>query len=444
MTSLPETRSSIDLHLLAEASLKNEEIVELVAFIAAAESVAPFHEHLQLLRDRYDMTLEMRSLEVEVLSIRNKFDTRVLRNFYLALEDQGYHSLIKPAMVGYQEDKNAAVYMTTLEKVFAIQPDERFIRDLLDFIDNSNMVGTGTNAIRKHYQHQLDRIASYAPIPAYVQDFGIKVNELPHLEEREVSADLPAEFIADYLLTQVGNMDLYIEETEETSAKDVLVGYINRMSDEEREQFVNLFKIDDREVQDLRDNRDVFRVYGPVNPFADTDFSKLRNEEGELDVNIIFGGARMFTDLSLESDHDNDLPVDDWFVGHCLQCSARIRSYHHAVREPWITGGWRGCYCDWKCVREFIELDTEPDPDLYNEYVTKIALTREYEERMNEIGIQDRDYDIKKDLNEEGYDAEHVDQDIVDELTKNLPQIDFGVPPVIDIPVDFGEGTAET
>lgn len=442
MTSLPASRSTIEIELIAKAPLKNEEIVELVLFISSAESVAPYHRHIQLLRDKYDTTIEMRSLEVEILSIRDRFDMRTLKNFFAALEDQGYHSLIIPAIRGYQEDKNASVYITRLEEIFGIQPDEEFVRSIIDFIDNSNMDGPGIKSIRKHYQHQLDKTASYAPIPDYIHDFDIKINELPHLEEKPITPEMPVELIVDYLFTQLGNIDVFIEGDED-EAKEVLTKRINDMSIIEREQFIKISKVDNREIKDLQDNRDIFRVYGPVNLFSDTDFSDLRNENGDLDINIIFGGARMFTDMTLEYNYEDDLPMDDWFLGYCLQCSTRIRAYHHAVREPHITGGWRGCYCSWTCVRRFIEMDTEHDPDLYNLYVAKIALTREYESQINEIGIQDRDYNILEDQDEEGYDAEEVDQDVVDDLKSKLPKINFEEMPSIP-PIDFGEGTIET
>jgi len=63
-------------------------------------------------------------------------------------------------------------------------------------------------------------------------------------------------------------------------------------------------------------------------------------------------------------------------------------------------------------------MDTEHDPDLYNVYVVKIALTRQFEEEMNEIGIEDRDYEA--------------------------PEEEPSQEPVIRSPIDFGEGVAET
>src|ERR1700722_11669031 len=86
-----DPRASIQIQLIREAPLKNEEIIELIAFICQAESIDPYIEHIITLHNRYDMSVEVRPLEVEVLSLREKFPPRSLRNFYYALGDVGYH-----------------------------------------------------------------------------------------------------------------------------------------------------------------------------------------------------------------------------------------------------------------------------------------------------------------------------------------------------------------
>lgn len=418
-----DPRTQIQLRLLREAPLKNEEIIELIAFLCNAESIDMYREHITILRDRYDLTVDIRPVEFEVLSLRDKFTLPMLRNFYRALGDVGYHGMIPQIITLYQQDIAASVYIQNLEMVFGIQPDEEFVRSVIKYIDDSDLDGPGVIAIRRYYQNKLEQISEYAPIPHYIKDFGIKVNELPHLEEKQVSADMPSELIAQYLIDQMADYDLYVEETDETTAKDVLISRIESMSEAEREAFVVLFKVDPEEVKRIQTNRDVFRVYGPVNPYLDTDFSNLRNEEtGELDVNLIFGGARMFTDMALEYEPETGVPLDDWFTGYCLQCSKRIRSYHHAVREPVLKGGWRGCYCTWDCVRETIRLDAEQDTDAYNMYVLQMALIKEMENAINDIGIQDRDYEEPEEDEEgRGIDGQDVDQNNVEDIISKMP-----------------------
>lgn len=440
MATVPVTLSSIQVDLLRTAQLKNEEIIELTAFICQAEAIEPFRQHLQILRDKYDMTLEIRPLEIEVISLRDRFKVRNLRNLYAGLGDQGYHSLILPLITGYQQDKNAALYAQTLEEVFAIDLDEQFIRQILEYLKNSEMDGPGVVAIQRYLRNKLDRVSEYAPIPNYVRDYDILVSDLPRLEKKPIDPDLPNELIADYLLTRIDNY-LVIEEEEPGQAKQALIDRLERMNEIEKKAFVDLFQVDEEEIARIRADRDIFRVYGPVNPYPDTDFSILTTDEGQPDVNVIFGGARMFTDNSLEYDYENDLPVDDWFRGYCLQCSRRIRNYHHAVREPLLTGGWRGCYCSFDCVLKFIELDTESDPDLYNLYTLRVNLLRVVDQDIAEIGIADRDYDEPEEEDEtgEGIDRLIIDQDAVNNLALVVPRVEIPEPYVPQAPEDIGE-----
>jgi hypothetical protein len=422
MSSLPESIQSIDLKLLREAPLKNEEIVELVAFISSAENTNAFTEHLQLLNERYDMTLEMRTLPIEVLSLREKFNLRSLYNFYSGLETEGYYSLIIPTITGYQDDKSAAVYADLLRQIFKPDLSGEFVNEILEFINTSEMNGTGIKALQLYFTNILHEVSDYAPIPDYIRDFDIDVNELPRLEEREISSDLPNEYIADYLLTQlndylvvdgIGELEgLTISQIQTGDdpdeardyAKNVIIDRLERMNPLKRDEFVNLFKVDQEDVKDIRENRDIFRVYGPVNPYSDTDYSTLLNEEGNPDVNKIYGGARMFTDMQLEYDYEADLPMDDWFVGYCEQCGLKIRSYFHAIREPYLSGGWMGCYCSEDCLLQKIreEWEASPDydpdttPDQYNIYVIRVNLVRTFMNDINEYGIADRDYDLRR------------------------------------------------
>src|SRR5665648_49086 len=367
---------------LESTPLTNEEIVALLAFICQAENIAPYSEHVRILRDKYDLTVDVRPLEVEVLSLREQFPMRILRNFYTGLNDQGFHSLIAQVLTYYQEDKSAALYAERLREVFVVQLDDQFITETLQAIENATMEGTGIDAIQRSYRNKLDQVAPYAAIPTWIKEFNIDPETLPHLEEKPVASDLPDDLLADYLLTRADDMGLVIEPEEGSNQKDVLLAMLDQLPKDQREELVSAFKVDQEEIKELQDNPNIFRVYGPVNEYADTDYSELTTLDGGPNVDVIYGGARMFTDMSQEYDYENDRPVIDWFRGYCLQCSRRIRSYHHAVRLPHLQGGWSGCYDTWQCVRDFMELDEDPDPARYNLYLLKVALTREFEEEL--------------------------------------------------------------
>ena len=426
MAKIQDNRSTVNLHLLETQKLKNEEIVALIAFLCSSDPIIPFVKHVNVLRSKYDMTIELRSIDIEVLSLRQDFPLSALRNYYIAA-NHGYHSLILDTVRGYQSEVNAIVYIRRLEQVFGVQPDYEFIKDLIDFIDTSNMDGPGAVGIRRHYRDILDKISPYQPIPKYIKNFNINIDTLPKLKAK-ATATMPIKNIVDFLLDNMTDLDLYIEETDEVKARDVLTQRITKMTPIQRENFLHLFKVDTNDVKKIRGDKDVFRIFGPVNFYPETDFSTLTTEDGEPDANVIYGGARMFTDVSMEYDYENDLPMDDWFVGYCLQCSNRIRARFHAVREPVLTGGWRGCFCTMDCVRKYIEVDTIHDPDLYNIYMMKIALTKEFETELKGVGIQDRDYKGKQTI----------------DLISTLPKVDFMSTnlPTLTITTDYGKTTS--
>jgi hypothetical protein len=399
-TPVIDPRASIEIELLRNQPLKNEEIIELLTFICQAEYIEPYTEHINVLRNRYDMTLEMRPLEIEVLSLREKFPLRSLRNFYLAIDDVGYHGLVMKVITLYQWDRAAAVYLLNLETVFVVQPDEQFVRGILRRIEDSDMEGPGINAAEHFFLEKLRHISEYAPIPKYIKDFDIVIEQLPRLQVSTTEYITP-DLVAKYIQERLDSMGQYLEIPEDESVQDVLSEMVSNLDASQYDEIVQKMAIDPEEVKRIRDNKDVFRVYGPVNPYPDTDFTELVTEE-EPDINLLFGGARMFADLSQEIDTETSTPLDEWFTGYCMQCSLRIRSYHHAVREPGILGGWSGCFCSWDCVRGSIrdgkdnfsfEGDTE-DPAKLNMFTIQLALTVQIENDMNEIFIADRDDEV--------------------------------------------------
>lgn len=119
----------------------------------------------------------------------------------------------------------------------------------------------------------------------------------------------------------------------------------------------------------------LFRLYGPANPFYNSELFDLE-----------FGGPRMLIDSDFDVDPDTG-DVEDWFVGYCEQCRFRIRRRWHAVRMPRPMGGWSGCYCSFKCVRDAItaEEDSTGKPQ-----IAMRVMADSVEEQLNSYGIQDR------------------------------------------------------
>lgn len=70
-----------------------------------------------------------------------------------------------------------------------------------------------------------------------------------------------------------------------------------------------------------------------------------------------------------------------WFHGQCDFCHRGIRKFSHSVRFPIDGGGWLGCYCSFKCVKE------DSIRPLYDNDLFRIS---QIEEVLKISGIYDR------------------------------------------------------
>ena len=219
----------------------------------------------------------------------------------------------------------------------------------------------------------------YAPLPSWVYDFrGLPLSEVEHKEEpvvlkitkREVKAipwedrklpfentlvipeTRPSEFkfpsipdSVDLLTAGLHDQGYSFDDIEE--ARSLLTNHLTISTPEEK--LALLAPVFETKARvDLTDDTELFRILGPANASVDQD----------LTLNHIccrYGGHRMMTCVDFENyDEDTDTVIEDydWYKGACDQCHLRLRSRAHAVRKPRPHGGWLGCYCSWKCVRE--------------------------------------------------------------------------------------------
>ena len=170
----------------------------------------------------------------------------------------------------------------------------------------------------------------------------------------------------------------------------------------------------------LHDEKIIFSLLGPLNAFP----MKL---PGSPDcICMYYGGCRMFGCCEFEIDDEDEeiipsfvkhqggwggeiipssggwggeiIPssggwggeitngsiMEDWYTGNCEFCFLKIPNRFWSVRRPLSSGGWKGCYCTWGCVREeIIDLNLREGASL-------IALTETMEADMHEIGIADQ------------------------------------------------------
>lgn len=102
----------------------------------------------------------------------------------------------------------------------------------------------------------------------------------------------------------------------------------------------------------LGSNRDLFRLFGPVNV-------QVADQLQVDDECSNFGGCRMLVCRCFEGSplSPSTEREDHWFTGYCDYCLNQIESYRHAVRIPFLVGGWVGCFCSWDCCRRPASLE---------------------------------------------------------------------------------------
>ncbi len=364
------------------------------------------------------------------------------------------------------------------------------------------MAGAGIDAMMRHLYAKLDIIADFVEKPIYIAKFDIDVSTLPHLQEKGITKYMPVEEIADFILNQiefstdsyeilVGDLTSVSSSNLETNnssreqfVRDKLIEKLKTFTFAQIEDLAKKFSTTQREINLVQDNVNLFRVLGPVNPSADIDYSELTIDvkddygnltgETEPDEDKIFGGARMFLDLTAEYDEEYDEHMSEWFFGSCIECHRRIKHKHYAVRQPIITGGWFGCYCSWDCVREytqkiyenqnvsfrFRDLDdnnnsdsengddeqediNEENASLKNVFETQMAFIDKFEEQMLKFGIADREdhedrggdsskYD--NDNEEDKIAKEETDRNEIIELARRIDHLMMGEKADFDLP----------
>lgn len=428
---------SLTLNSIKNTPLENEDIVDIVSEICRQETVTEYADIIRELVAKYNMDLEMRTFETEILSLRPKFNVLGLRKYYEVVRES-FETIILDAIRGYQSDPQATVYIERLEDAFSHVYEEDFVRDILDYIEKLGEED-GIVELTKHYKIQLGKISSYAPLPTYINNFNVDRNNLPQLEESDFENLSDYRSLATSILSGLDEINVVVDnQNDEKSAIDLLTNKITQTESSDREESIRNLTL--QKIENLQEDPNIFRIYGPSNPYPDTDYSQIRIKnqpddyttdletfkfDGDYDPNIVFGGARMFTDMYIEFNDDDELPIDNWFTGVCQQCNSRIKKYHHAVRLPRHGGGWIGCYCSWPCVRENVEETFGNDPDFSTVYKFQIELTNQIEKSLNEIGIQERDYELLEinngqgDQDDENYE---LDQDAVDQLKSVIPK----------------------
>nr|QBK90196.1 MAG: thioredoxin-related protein [Pithovirus LCPAC102] len=271
------------------------------------------------------------------------------------------------------DDHNIYVAGYKLLKVYGTQTINTY-KNISNISKNKN------NIIYNFIIKQIRKINDYAKIPEYI----IGPDILPR-ESEIIVPDPPIEVIkipsiddmVNILLDGMYTQGITFDEIEST--KELLRIRLSMATLQEK---INILK----PVQELKMSQNIlqrdkrlFMIYGPSNPHYGSTVEEMK-----------YGGSRMLLSGAYDYEDENQEIPSDWFSGYCWKCNLRIRRRWHAIRRPVPHGGWKGCYCSIKCLRESI--DESDKIEIVNQLLTDI-----YEEQIHDIGILDRIPDIKYD-----------------------------------------------
>ena len=294
---------------------------------------------------------------------------------------------IMDELAEWDNSPNVVQACNRADQIFGPQPHSTYkvIRD--HAVDFNNYV------VEEYMKEKIRETSPYAPKPEWVKNWMggdlMTESELYQLADRGSKKDIPdiskiTDDEAVEMLTK-GMEDFGISISEIEQAKEVIKEQLEKSTPEQRR---DLLKPVVQNLQEKELDSDVllFRTFGPTHPLVDQDLT--------LDTpSAKYGGCRMFLCDLFDYDFEYDY-LEDWFVGYCEQCLLKIKYRWYALRRPRNLGGWEGCYCSWKCVRDsLLEDGLEPA-------ILQRKLIERFENRINKLGIQDRLPDPVKGKNE--------------------------------------------
>lgn len=298
-----------------------------------------------------------RELNLEIIPYTKKLELYI---FYRITEPEP-RELLRELISRWKDDQKLIMYYEKAEDVLQFKTSYEDLEWVM------SCQGQGMGPLISHVEEMYKARAPLAPIPSYVNDYGVELENVRKLKWSKV--DCSREMLLISLMAR--NDIILANEEEELNGEDkekVLKQILREMSEEEVKQLATSLIPNEAMIMEIRKDLDVFRAYGPLNTRQYNDYSNLKDSEGFPDKNKIYGGERMFTEKN-------------WFTGNCMVCLKRIRSYHHAVRRPYLKGDWYGCFCSFACVRETI------DDEIL------LGVLDLIESDVNEYGIQEREYE---------------------------------------------------
>ena len=130
------------------------------------------------------------------------------------------------------------------------------------------------------------------------------------------------------------------------------------------------------------------KYYGPVNSTSSSTSSKEEVEEKEEEEKCLGespdGLCRMLSCTCNYNEDDEDIMLyNGWFTGYCQNCNLNIRDASHCVRFPNYEGGWSGCFCSLRCMKDNDNYTKDSFFDLRYENLKDLLLKYKIINRLN-------------------------------------------------------------
>ena len=345
-----------------------------------------------------------RKMDVEILRYQGTINDDLLKKYYRLMftlvhnqDTTVYLDLLVAIVKRYLQFPKADWYLIRYFKAIDYEFTLRelwYVKDFIDdlFITPDNREAdyedtiAGLPKIVRLLEEKFVDIMPFSKTPDYIRDEAISIKQLPTLSQLvsdnnikiddNVSRQGMMQFMSNMLretLADQKDLPLVLSRFESMKLEDLRRLYLSAVVPG---QYIPLIK-------DLQKDEQLFRALGPVNVYNDNVVDTVENAH----LNFEYGGARMFTDLLSEYDTFDDEMQQEWFTGSCEQCYHRIAKYQYAVRRPLILGGWRGCFCDFDCVRAWLEYYFDNNDTSEADEALTYALVAQYEKAIARIGI---------------------------------------------------------
>nr|QBK84656.1 MAG: hypothetical protein LCDPAC01_01370 [Pithovirus LCDPAC01] len=311
----------------------------------------------------------------KILKAKKKFNNNALKTFFYFVNVTNREKVLDRMLRlirTHSGDTDLEIYISRIETVFGELTNDEILS--IKQSGDYDSKGEGAKLLFKKLETRMIPEKKYAVIPAYI----IGNKKTPDIKTLsrftlETVIGVPKKDAIERVIKIMKKGGKEVDRKQ-------LTKYVNDMSKNEYMAFGSQYLgINGIVLNYLITSKNLYLVYGPLNISESIDYTLMT-------TNTIYGGPRMFLDMSYEVD-DQGENMNDWYTGKCEECENNIRSRRYAVRDPLLQGGWRGCFCSWECVEDRVRrfMNKEGvDIDRSDKHIERI---RRIEKEMDKIGL---------------------------------------------------------